>query len=49
MAAAQMSPLLLSGIYLPGMERGPTCVPSMPDLEHTRMEHHEQDHEQIFP
>lgn len=48
MAAAQMSPLLLGGICLPGMEWGPTCVPSMPDLEHTRMKHHEQAHEQVF-
>ena len=24
-AAAQMGPMLLSGIVLPGMERGPTC------------------------
>ena len=49
MAAVQMSPLLLSGIYLPGMERGPTCILSMPDLEHTRMEHHERDHDSILP
>jgi transposase len=44
-----MSPLLLSGIYLLGMEWGPTCVLIMLDFEHARMEHHERDDEQVPP
>lgn len=44
----RVSPKLLNGIVLPWMERGLTCNPSMPDLEQTRMEHDQQDDEQVF-
>jgi hypothetical protein len=48
-AVAQMGPMLLSGMLFPWMGRGPTCSPIVPQLEQTRMEHHEQDDEQVFP
>jgi hypothetical protein len=48
-AVVQMGPMLLSGMVFPKMERGPPAGLSMPDLEQTRIEHHEQDNEQVFP
>src|SRR6056297_403982 len=42
------TPCYSAGSASPGMERGLTCVPSMPNLEDTMVEHHEHNDEQVF-